>query len=515
MPAYRPISTPEDRIESWKAIAAYFEKDVRTVRRWELERGLPVHRVRGGERGSVFAYVAELEAWLREKAPESGTQAAASEAQSTTAKLSEPTRADLVEAPGGRLAGQRITEPAGVRGLGVGPEAAGWIWQHGARLGRGRMLALFGVAGGLALAVALLLHAAARPVGGSAANAARHLSAHTPDKATLDLYLHGRYLWSLRTEASLTQAVDLFTQAIVRDPNYAPAYAGLADSYLLLRQYGHLTDAEAYPRAYFASRRALALDDSAAEAHRSYAFVLDHWMWNFPAAEVEFRRAIALDPKDAQSHQWYATSLLSAGRAPDALREIDIARQLQPGSVPILVNRGLILGSVDISEGISVLSELEQTNSRLASLHTYLSGLHFEAKQYPEFLREARDAAVLRGELAEVRVLDEGKEGLERGGERGMLLRLARGYGALAEQPASPHAPEAALYYSHLRDAQHTLHFLALSWERRESNLQPVRFMKEYEFLHGNPQFEALLQRMRSPYALAEADDPAVVKHQE
>lgn len=472
------------RLGSWKEIAAYFGKDIRTVRRWEVERGLPVHRVRGGERGSVFAYISELEDWLCER--DTGSSGSI-EAATSPAQIPE-----LPETAAEKDFGHEVVGEAA-----AGPETA-LPPATGHRLGW--TLGLLGMAAVVLGGVVLRLHARARLVSRPVANAARQRPGNTPDQVTLDLYLRGRYLWNLRTEASLTQAVDLFTQAIVHDPNYSPAYAGLADSYLLLRQYGHMTDAEAYPRAYFASRRAVALDDSSAEAHLSYAFVLDHWMWNFPAAEAEYRRAIALDPRDAESHSWYATSLLSAGRSGDALHEIEIARQLQPESVSILVNRGLILGQMDLPAGIAALSELEPMNPRVAPLHTYLGNFRLAAKQYREFLSEERMAAELRGDVSEVRVLDNAREELTRGGEPAMMRSLAEGYGALAEHPHDPHAMEAAEYFARMRDSDRTLHFLTLSLARRESNLQPARYQKDFAFLHGDPRFEALVQRMQTPY---------------
>jgi tetratricopeptide (TPR) repeat protein len=345
--------------------------------------------------------------------------------------------------------------------------------------------------------VALAWHAERRPAVNASAKAA---AVQRPDAQTRDLYLRGRYLWSLRSESSLTQAVDLFTQAIVRDPNYAPAYAGLADSYLLLRQYGRMTDGEAYPRAYSASLRALKLDDSSAEGHRSYAFALDHWLWNFPAAEVQFRRAIALDPRDAESHHWYATSLLTQGRYQEAQREIDEARQLQPGSVTILANRGLILGLTDREAGLRALLEIERANPSFASAHHYVSEMRFDMHENELGLEEARQNAMLLQRPGDVAVIDKARAELRRHGETAMLSALAEGYGRLADDPHDPHAATAALYFGRLRDRARTLKYLSLSCARRESNFQAVPHMQVYGFLRGDPEFEALMVRSRTPF---------------
>ena len=329
--------------------------------------------------------------------------------------------------------------------------------------------------------------------------------------AAQDLYLQGRYLWNLRTEDSLTKAVDLFTQAIVQDPRYAPAYAGLADSYLLLRQYGHMTDADAFSRAYSASRQALALDESSAEAHRTYAFVLNFWLWNTPAAEAEFHRAIALAPQDAQSHHWYATTLYSVGRYRESVKEIDIARTLAPDSVAILANRGLLLDSVDRAAGLAYLLELEKVNPGFASIHRYLSAIYLRSKQYPAFLDESRQNAVLLDREPEVAVIDKARHQLEEHGTEAMFAALAKGYGEMGDDDHSQDAMIAAMLYAQLGDTERALHYLTLAATRRESYFHSIGTMPEFNSMRGNPAFEALVLRSRTPFA-APAEENTTIR---
>ncbi len=141
------------------------------------------------------------------------------------------------------------------------------------------------------------------------------------------VYLQGLYLWQKRTPDSLSQAVDLFTQAVVRDPNYAQAYTGLADCYLLLREFSMLPDSEAYPRGRAAAKRAMQLDDNLAEAHNTLAFI---------------RRALAIKPNYATAHHWYATFLHSLGRFPEAATQIEIAQRLDSGSNAIHADKVLL-----------------------------------------------------------------------------------------------------------------------------------------------------------------------------
>ena len=112
-----------------------------------------------------------------------------------------------------------------------------------------------------------------------------------------ELYLKGRYFWNKRTPEDLNKALDLFTQAIVRDPGYAQAYVGLADCYNLLREYSVMPPNEAYPRALAAAKKAVELDDNSAEAHNSLAFATFYWTWDAATAEREFKRAIAVESR--------------------------------------------------------------------------------------------------------------------------------------------------------------------------------------------------------------------------
>jgi len=158
-----------------------------------------------------------------------------------------------------------------------------------------------------------------------------------------DLYLKGRYFWNKRTEEGFRQAVEHFQRSEDKDPSYARAYAGLADSYALLSSYSLGPPTELMPRARSAALRALELDDRLAEAHTSLALIHENFDWDWPSAEKEFRRAIQLDPNYATAHHWYAEFLAFQGRFDEALAESERARQLDPLSLIIAVDRGAIL----------------------------------------------------------------------------------------------------------------------------------------------------------------------------
>jgi TolB-like protein/DNA-binding winged helix-turn-helix (wHTH) protein/Tfp pilus assembly protein PilF len=158
-----------------------------------------------------------------------------------------------------------------------------------------------------------------------------------------DLYLKGRYYWNKRTADGFRQAADYFQQAIDKDPQYARAYAGLADTFGLMSTWYLTPQNESMVKARAAALKALEIDGTLAEAHASLALVEENYDYNWSAAEKEFRTAIQLDPEYATAHQWYAENLAWQGRFEEAFAQSERARQLDPLSVIIVTDFGAIL----------------------------------------------------------------------------------------------------------------------------------------------------------------------------
>src|SRR5580700_2672474 len=158
-----------------------------------------------------------------------------------------------------------------------------------------------------------------------------------------DLYLKGRYFWNKRTREGLQQAAEYFQQAINKDPAYARAYAGLAESYALMGGYTGLPPKEFMVKARAAAGRALELDEQLPEAHTAMAIIAQKYDWDWQTAEKQYRRAIQLDPNYATGHHWYAECLALQGRFDEAFSEIGIARKLDPLSLIIATDYGAIL----------------------------------------------------------------------------------------------------------------------------------------------------------------------------
>ncbi|HZK99622.1 MAG TPA: hypothetical protein VFC47_06955, partial [Caulobacteraceae bacterium] len=341
----------------------YLGKNERTVKRWETERGLPVHRLPGDSRSRIHAHPAELDDWLK----------------GASAEASEP----AVAVP-----------PARHRPWAVGLAAAAAAGFLGA--------AVLGPSG-------LLPHTPRAP----------------PSVAAQRLYMEGTEAWTQRTPASLNDALTRFSAAIQRDPQYAEAWAGEAKTYLLLREYTAMPESEAYGLAESAARRALALDDDLAEAHGALGFVAANWLWSPPLAEREYRRAVALDPANPTLHHWFATFLLDRARCREALAEMDRALALSPGSSTIRADRALILEYLGQSGAATgELKRLEVAEPDFRSPHEYLSRIYFQTGPNQAFFEESERAARLAGDQARLAVIEAGRRAFATGGRRAALVAM-------------------------------------------------------------------------------------------
>ncbi len=158
---------------------------------------------------------------------------------------------------------------------------------------------------------------------------------HTQNAEAYQLYLKGRYHWNKRNEQGMTKGIQYFEEAIHLDPAYALAYAGLADSFIILGFYGVLPPNEVMPKAKEAAKKALEIDDTLAEAQISLAYANAAYEWNWVAAEKGYKRAIKLNPNYATAHHWYGEHLALIGRSKEAAAELERAHELDPLSLII------------------------------------------------------------------------------------------------------------------------------------------------------------------------------------
>lgn len=208
----------------------------------------------------------------------------------------------------------------------------------------------------------------------------RLASANPVNPHAYEAYLRGRYYWNTRTREGLLKSVDFYNQALQLDPLNARAYAGLADAYNLLSYYGYVNDRENVRRAREAARKAVELDDNLAEAHASLAYGDFYWWWDWPQAEHDFLRAIELDDNYVPAHQWYALYLAAAGRQPEALHQIERARELDPLSPTVRAAAAFVnYLARRYDEALAECNAGLSTNPRLVAA-LYVRGLVYEAR---------------------------------------------------------------------------------------------------------------------------------------
>ncbi len=222
---------------------------------------------------------------------------------------------------------------------------------------------------------------------------------YTDDAEAYQLYLKGRYFWNKRTEGGFNQGIAQFKQAVEKDSNYALAYAGLADSYIGLTFYNFTAPNETMPKAKEAAMKALAIDNSLAEAHTSLAHVLMNYDWNWFEAEKEFKLSIELNPDYATAHQWYAIHYLTAmGRPEEALQEMKRALELEPTSLIMNTFMGATFyfaGRYD--EAIEQCRRTIEMDPNFAVAHWHL-GLAFEQKSmFEQAVAEFQKVVILSG----------------------------------------------------------------------------------------------------------------------
>jgi tetratricopeptide (TPR) repeat protein len=446
------------RLKGWKEIAAFFEADVRTVKRWESARGLPIHRPPGEARASVFAYADELSRWLDRTRP-----------------VGEPAPEPPASAP--------ADEPIPER-----PETR--TPQPTAAVARNKRLPARLV---WAMVFAVLLCA------GSAllVSARQRTGAVTAERQAL--YETGVYYLQTRTARGLNLAARYLTGAIAREPGNAAAYARLGETYEMMNQFADMPADEAHARAREAAERALAINPKEARAFAVLGFAAWHADHNLAGARRFFNRAIALDPQMADAHLWYAMVLMHAGDQREPLREIARAQAIDPQSRTILANRALIeFHAGNAAEAIAILREMRETDPALRSPPEYLATIYMAERRWADFIREARAAAGIAGDQAQLQDLDIAAKALASGGERAMLAALYR-----AKRDRYAHGEGSAMklaqYAALAGDRQASLHYLSDSVGRGDPDAVGLLLEPALRPLHGDPRFQALVRRLGLP----------------
>ena len=320
---------------------------------------------------------------------------------------------------------------------------------------------------------------------------------HAVDPEAHDDYLRGRFWWSKRTAEGEWKGLDYFQKAIAKDPSYALAYAGAADSFLVLGHHGRLAPKEAFPKAKDAALKGLQLDPSLAETHTSLATVKLTYDRDWPGAESEFKQAIALNPNYATAHHWYSHYLLAMGRLDEAVSELERARDLDPYSIPINAFLGITLYCARrYDEAIRQFHRAVEMHPELDEPHDELANIYEQQNLLPEAFAERQQALRLAGDASLATSLE---AVYQHSGYKDYLLALAQ---SLERNSKPGHAPN-LLLLSHLYaiagDSGRALHYLEQDYEQMDPWLLNAQVDPAMDSLRSSPRFRELVRRLHLP----------------
>jgi len=329
------------------------------------------------------------------------------------------------------------------------------------------------------------------------------LAKHATDNSeAYQLYLQGRYHWNQRTPAGIKKSVEFFQQATEKDPNFALAYAGLADAYNMGANLGVFTPRESSPEAKAAATKALVLDPRLGEAHAALGMVKSHYDFDLPGAQKEFLKAIELNPNYANAHLYYAGAYLTPmGRHADAIAEMKKALELDPLSLPLNSLMGNIyLNAGDYQKAVQQFEHTIDLDPAFPLAHFFFASCLTEIGKYEQAIEEMQKGALLEGASPEeaAAVAGEFLRAFRTGGPNGywqknleLTLKEHEHEGAGALGLASA--------YARVGDKEKALEWLQKAYEERDGNITVVKSYPEFKGLRGEPRFSALLKRIGLP----------------
>lgn len=318
-------------------------------------------------------------------------------------------------------------------------------------------------------------------------------NAHPVDPNAHEIYLQARHYFNLRSRDGLDNSIDLYKQALAKDPSYAAAYAGLADAYNLKAFYGFDPTMDAVTQAKIAANKALQIDDSIAAAHAALGYTEFMWREDWAAAEKEFDRARELDDNYVPAHQWFALYLAAQGRTDEALNQMQFAQKIDPLSPSVRAGLGYIYYFArNYDEAERQARVALQLNPNLMAAHAVLGWSFTEQKRFPEAISELQTASdlsngalVYRSTLGRAYALS---------GDAASAKKILAEVEAVQSEPRGVGTSLAALCFA-TGDSDRAFYWLG---QTAPGDIQAnwLRVDPAFDSIRGDPRFAAIVSRL-------------------
>jgi TolB-like protein/Tfp pilus assembly protein PilF len=544
---------PADRLDSWKEIASYLRRDVRTVQRWEKKEGLPVYRHLHDKLGSIYAYRNELTEWFNTR-QQSGAPAATGNSQEGSAE-----KIKLAVLPFGNLSGAKeddyfsdglteemITQITRLQAadlaviarttaehydsssksleqmkkdLGVGYVLEGKVRRGGNRVRITAQLNqlkdqtqlwaetyerdlsdVLSVQSDIAQAIAREINRALN-LSGSARLADTQKAQRQVQPAAYDAYLKARFNLHQMTPSAISKSIEDFERAIQLDEKYAPAHAGLASAYALLAiaPFDCLPPREAMPKAEKAARKAQELDSSFAEAHTALALVNHHYHWKWEEAEAGYELAIELNPDHADTHLWYSWLLLALGRRDAAFDEIEqtmsIVQETDPHRLVAVhtTRAAAYYFGREYQRAVDECEKAKQLDPEYFMLHFIAGRAHMRLNNYAQAIAHLKASRTGTGEFP----LMDAALGLAYAvsGKKGLTAKMAEQFKAAAKKRYIP-PTYFGMLFAGLGDKDKAMMWLEKAYDDRADGLTWLNVEPMLDDVRSDPRFQDLIRKI-------------------
>jgi serine/threonine protein kinase/Tfp pilus assembly protein PilF len=319
---------------------------------------------------------------------------------------------------------------------------------------------------------------------------------YTENAEAYNLYLLGRHFWDKRTESDMLKSIEYFNKALEADPEYALAYAGIADAHITMAEWGFQQAEQAYPKARELAQKALELDPLLAEPFSSLAVVKRLYDWDWTGAETDSKRAIELDPNYATGHFRYAEYLVAMGRFDEAISEIGKALDLDPLS-PIVHVAGALVNfyARQYEKSLEMCQKALELDPNFRAAHIWLAYNHYYMKNYDEYYLERKNLLLESAGPEKIELHEKLYEiyrtsGIEDAAQ--YIIDLLK-----KEQELGDISPEDFIDpYVLLQDKEELLNVLEECYERRSWPMHLIKVDPYFDFIRSEPRFKAILKKM-------------------